>query len=217
MSTDSVSTAKCTSVRRLNSKIGSRGSRSCLYCRRASSTRWSVSGFFSSSVPTGTPFRLSVTSRGLLGAWREVELAGQSQAIRGIAGLEFRIQLVRRLEIRCMERSPIALEPVSQRRECAVSVHPLAQIAEDLLAGLVAVQRLQLAPLTRLGLADEGEHRVGEDRSLAVEAVAGDGNVAVLEQMRFDHGLEGGFGVPVVTRQVIYPPPRAYFLRSRCF
>ena len=29
---------RCTSVRRLNSKIGSRGSRSCLYCRRASST-----------------------------------------------------------------------------------------------------------------------------------------------------------------------------------
>ena len=73
---------------------------------------------------------------------------------------------MRRLEVRCMERSPIALEPVSQRRERAVGVHPLAQIAEDLLAGLVAVQRLQLAPLRRLGLEDEGEDRVGEDRTL---------------------------------------------------
>ena len=120
----------------------------------------------------------------LLGARREVELTGQSQPIRSIAGFEFRIQLVRRLEVRRMERSSITLEPVSQRRERAVGVHPLAQVAEDLLAGLVAVQRLQLAPLRRLGLADEGDDRVGEDRTLAVEAVAGNGNVAVLEQMR---------------------------------
>ena len=131
----------------------------------------------------------------LLGVWREMELAGQSQAIRGIAGCEFWIQLVRRLEVRRMKRSTIALEPVSQRRERTVGVHPLAQIAEDLLARLVAVQRLQLAPLRRLGLADEGEDPVGEDRTLAVEAVAGNGNVAVLEQMHLDHGLEGGFGV----------------------
>ena len=62
MSTASVSTAKCTNVRRLNSKTGSRGSRSSLYCRRASSTRCPVSGFFNSNVATGIPFRLSVTS-----------------------------------------------------------------------------------------------------------------------------------------------------------
>ena len=122
-----------------------------------------------------------------------MELAGQSQAIRGIAGFEFRVQLVRRLEVRGVQRSPIALEPVPQCRERAVAVHPLAQIAEDLLAGLVAVQRLQLAPVPRLGLADEGEDRVRENRTIAVEAVAGNGSVAVLEQMRFNDGLEGGF------------------------
>ena len=74
-------------------------------------------------------------------------------------------------------------------------VHPLAQVAEDLLAGLVAVQRLQLGPLLRLGLADEGEHRLGKDRALAVEALAGDRHVAVLEEVRFDDGLEGGLSV----------------------
>ena len=71
MSTDSVSTAKCTSVRRLNAKIGSRGSRSRLYCRRACSTDWPVSGFFSSRVATGMPFRLSVTSSDFRGEGAE--------------------------------------------------------------------------------------------------------------------------------------------------
>ena len=90
-----------------------------------------------------------------------------------------------------MQRPPVALEAVAQRRERAVRVHPLAQVAEDLLAGLVPVQRLQLGPLLRLRLADEGEHRLGKDRALAVEALAGDRHVAVLEQVRFDDGLEG--------------------------
>ena len=131
---------------------------------------------------------------GFFRAWRVTELAGQSQAIRGVAGFEFRIQLVRRLEVRRMERSPIALEPVPQRRERAVSIHPLAQIAEHLLPGLVSVQDLQLGPLLGLGLADEGQDRSGKDRPLAVEALAGNGNVSVLKQMRFDDGFEGGFG-----------------------
>ena len=117
----------------------------------------------------------------LLGAWREMELAGQSQAIRGIAGFEFRIQFVRRLEIRCMERSPITLEPVSQRRERAVGVHPLAQVAEDLLGGLVPVQCFQLAPVLRLGLSDEGEDRLGKDCTLAVEGFPRDRQVSGLE------------------------------------
>ena len=69
-----------------------------------------------------------------------MELPGQSQTIGGIARFEFRIQLVRRLEVRRMERSPIALEPVSQRRESAVRIHPLAQVTEHLLVGLVSVQ-----------------------------------------------------------------------------
>ena len=86
-----------------------------------------------------------------------------------------------------------------------MDVHPLAEVAEDLLSGLVTVQRLQFGPLLRLGLADEGEDCLGEDRTLAVKALAGNGNVSVLEQMRFNDGLEGGFGVPVVTQQVICP------------
>ena len=69
-----------------------------------------------------------------------MELAGQSQAIGGVAGFKLRIQFVRGLEVRRMERSPVTLEPVSQRCERAMDVHPLAQVAEDLLSGLVAVQ-----------------------------------------------------------------------------
>ena len=119
-----------------------------------------------------------------------MELAGQFQAIGGVARFMLRIQFVHGLEVRRMERSPATLEPVSQRGERAVDVHPLAQIAVDLLAGLVAVQRLQLDPLLRLGPTDEGEDRLGTDCTAAVEAVAGDGLIAVRQKMRIDHGFE---------------------------
>ena len=76
-----------------------------------------------------------------------------------------------------------------------MDVHPLAEVAEDLLSGLVTVQRLQFGPLLRLGLADEGEDRLGEDRTLAVEAIARDRHVPVPKQVSFDDGLEGGLGV----------------------
>ena len=75
----------------------------------------------------------------LLRTWREMELAGEPKTVGGVAGLKLRIQLVRRLKIRRTECSTVALEPVPQRRERAVSVHPLTQIAEHLIAGLVAV------------------------------------------------------------------------------
>jgi hypothetical protein len=91
------------------------------------------------------PFRLKRHIEGLLGARRKVKLAGQAQPVRGVARLQLRIQLVRGLEVRRMQRPPVALEAVAQRRKRAVLVHPFAQIAEDLLAGLVAVQRFQLA------------------------------------------------------------------------
>ena len=78
---------------------------------------------------------------------------------------------MRSLEERRVERPPVALEAVAQRRERAVLVHPLAQVTKDLLAGFVAVERLQLGPLLRLGLANEGEHRSWEDRAIAVEIV----------------------------------------------
>ena len=127
------------------------------------------------------------------GARREVELAGQPETIGGVAGLELRIQAVRGLEVRRVEGSTVALETVSQRGERAVNVHPLAQISEDLLSRPVAVQRLQLRPLPGLGLADEGEDRLGKDRTLPVETDSGDGHIAVRQKMRLDHGLESLF------------------------
>ena len=71
-----------------------------------------------------------------LRARREVQLPGQPQAVRGVARLQLRVQLVRRLEEGRVQRPPVALEAVAQRRQRAVGVHPLAQVAEDLLAGL---------------------------------------------------------------------------------
>ena len=124
-------------------------------------------------------------------------MPGQPQAVRRVARLQLRVELVRRLEERHVQRPPVALEAVAQRRQRAVGVHPLAQVAEDLLAGLLPVQRLQLGPLLRLGRADEGQHGLGKDRPLAVEAVPVHGHVAVGEQMGLDDGLEGGFAMPL--------------------
>jgi hypothetical protein len=104
---------------------------------------------------------------------------------------------VRGFEEGCMQHPSIALEAVAQGRKRPVGVHPLAQVTEDLLAGIVPVQRLQLGPLHRLGLADEGEDSFGKDRALAVEALAYDRRVTVLQKVRFDYGLEGAFGVSV--------------------
>ena len=137
------------------------------------------------------PLRLRVTSSDLWGgAGREAELPGQPQPVGGVAGLELRIEAVRGLEVRRAEGPAVALEPVPQGGERAVDVHPLAQVAEDLLPGPVAVQRLQPGPLGGLRLADEAEDRLGKDRPRPVEAVPGDGHVAVRQQMCLDHGLE---------------------------
>ncbi len=78
-----------------------------------------------------------------------------------------------------MQRSPVALEAVAQCRQRTVGVHPLAQVAENLLAGFLPVQSLQLVPLLRLSLADESQHRFWKDRPRAVEAVPVHGHVAV--------------------------------------
>ena len=109
----------------------------------------------------------------LLRTRREVQLPGQPQAIRRVARLQLRVELVRRLEVGRVQRPPIALEAVAQRRQGAMGVHPLAQVAEDLLAGLLPVQRLQPGPFLRLSGADEGQYSLGKDRPLAVEASRG--------------------------------------------
>ena len=75
-----------------------------------------MSEFFSSTVATGMPFRLNVISsdfseRGEKWSWRV-----RPETIRGVARFKFRIQLVRRLEVRGMKGPPVALESVSQRR-----------------------------------------------------------------------------------------------------
>ncbi len=79
-----------------------------------------------------------------------------------------------------MQRPAVALETVAQRRQRSVDVHPLAQVAENLLAGLRPVKGLQLGPLFLLGLANESQHRFRKHRTLAVEALATKGGIAVL-------------------------------------
>src|SRR5688500_6772253 len=90
----------------------------------------------------------------------------------------------------------VALEPMPQRRERAVGVHPLAQVRKNLLAGCRAVQRFELRPLSWLSAADEVDHCVREDGSLAVEPITIETDVPMSEQVCLDDGLEGGFGMP---------------------
>ena len=148
----------------------------------------------------------------LLGVRREMELAGKSQAVGGIASLEFRIQIVRRLEVRRAKRSAVALEPMTKCRERAVSVHPLAQIAEHLLLSLGAVKPFQLGPILWLGFADEGKDRIGKDCAFAVEAVPGDRHITIREQMRLDNGFEGCFGMTTLAHVAI---PASFRLNSQ--
>jgi hypothetical protein len=92
-----------------------------------------------------------------------------------------------------MQRPPITLEAVAQRRERAV-----------LVPGLLPVQRLQLGPLLGLRLTDEGKHRLGKDRPFAVEALGRDPHVAILKQVRFDDSLECRFGMACVYGQNVH-------------
>ena len=71
----------------------------------------------------------------------ETELAGESEPVGRVARFELRVQLVGRLEKRRVQRPPVALEAVAQRRKRAVLIHPLAQICENLLAGSVTMER----------------------------------------------------------------------------
>ena len=108
------------------------------------------------------------------GARREMKLARKAEAVGGVAGLEFRIQFVGRLEEGDAEGAAVAFEAVAEGSERPVRLHPFAEIGEDLLAGLVAVQGFKLCPFRRLSFADEGQDGLGEDRALAVEGVGGD-------------------------------------------
>src|SRR5215813_12144140 len=84
---------------------------------------------------------------------------------------------------------------MAQRCQHAVGVHPLAQVAENLLAGLLPVQCLQPGPLLWLGRSDKGEHGLGKDCPLAVEAATVHGYVAVSEELGFNDGFEGSFAI----------------------
>src|SRR5262245_62087337 len=84
---------------------------------------------------------------------------------------------------------------MAQRCQHTVGVHPFAQVAENLLAGLLPVQRLQPGPLLWLGRADEGEHGLEKDRPLAVEAAPVHGYVAIGEELGFNDGFEGSFAI----------------------
>ena len=69
---------------------------------------------------------------------REVELPRNAEPVGGVTDFEIRVQPVRRLEEGDPQRVPVALEAVAQRRERTVGVHPLAEVAEHLVARTVA-------------------------------------------------------------------------------
>jgi hypothetical protein len=94
MNTKSGSTAKCTSARFLNWKIGSFGSRSFLYCHLAFSTVCPLMGFFNSAVTTGRPLSESTRSSEfsffrLYLSWRVAvrRLASYSACVSGLSPL----------------------------------------------------------------------------------------------------------------------------------
>ena len=112
----------------------------------------------------------------LLRAWREVQLPGQPQAVRGVACLQLRVQLVRRLEEGRVQRPPIALEAVAQRCE-------RRRWRPSTCTGRRGSARRSSSPCSASSLAHsfgwvsrmKASTGLGKDRPLAVEAVPVDG------------------------------------------
>lgn len=98
-----------------------------------------------------------------------------------------------RLEEGDMQRSSVAFEPVAQRRQRAVGVHPFAQVGQHLLAGLCSVQRFEPRPLLRLRLANELKRYFWKDRPRPVETCFVYFHIVMRQQIGFDDGLEGSF------------------------
>ena len=137
----------------------------------------------------------------LLRPRREAELARDAGAVGGVARLQLLVEPVRGLEERRAQRPAVALEPVPERRQGAVRVHPLAQIGQNLLAGLRPQQRFQARPLLRLRRSDKVERRLGKDRAFPVEPAGGHRHVAVRQQVGFDHRLERRLAGPLHHRR----------------
>ena len=131
---------------------------------------------------------------GLLRFGRIMKLAGETEPVGGVAGFEFWIQLMSGLEKCGIQRASVALEPMAQRSERSVRVHPLAKVIDNLVTGSIAVKRLQPGPVSGLRVANERQHRVRKDRAFPIETISDDGDVPVRQKMSFDDSLEGGFG-----------------------
>jgi hypothetical protein len=194
MCASSVSTAKCTSVRLVNTKIGSRGSRSWRYWWMALAAVCPLSGFLSSRVTSGDAVDRQHHIQRLLRLRAEMQLPGEPQPIGPVARLQLRVQAVRRAEEGDAQVLPKHLKPwrsVARRHEhpatCTATPAPACRSART-------VQRFQLVPHLALGRADEGQRLVGEERALTVEALCGHPRVAPGQQDRLDGGLESGFG-----------------------
>jgi hypothetical protein len=117
----------------------------------------------------------------LLGARREAKLTGQAQPIRGVALFELGVKLVCCFKEGNLEGAAVALEAMAQSCEGTVRIHPLAQVGKNLVARLVAVQRLELGPLLGLGPSDEFEDSVRENPAESIEVVAALRRVATCE------------------------------------
>ena len=111
-----------------------------------------MSGFFSSTVATGIPLTLSVTSTDCSACGENRKLPRDADAVGGVPRVQLRVQRVRRLEERRVQGPAVALEPVPERRQGAVRVHPPAQIGQHLLVGLRPEQRFELRPPPSAGV-----------------------------------------------------------------
>lgn len=88
---------------------------------------------------------------------------------------------MRRTEEGDPQRLAETLEAVTQHRQRAVDIQPLAQRPQHPRASLLAMQRLQFLPYLALRGTDEGQRLVGENRALAVGAFGIDPRVSLAQ------------------------------------
>ena len=60
---------------------------------------------------------------------------------------------------------------MAHRRERTVGVHPLAQVGQDLFAGLLREKGFKLRPFLALSPTDKRQNCIREDRTVAVEVL----------------------------------------------
>ena len=126
------------------------------------------------------------------------DLARDGEAVGGVELLGVGVEAARRGEVGRPKQLAEALEPMAQHRQAPLmgGIERPAEIVQQGLFSLALLKLGQVLPLLGLGLLDEGQHLLGEEAPVKIEAVALPFPVAAHSgQVVLDGGFKGLFCV----------------------